>query len=329
MTAAQGGITVEKKRKEAFIQELRRILGNKELLLWAPMSLYTTIRLGGPVEMLCDVGSGDMLAAVLAVADNHQIPINVMGNGSNLLVKDGGLRGLMIRIADGMSSLYPPEALPDGRVALTAEAGVPLSKLARQAADYGLKGLEFAEGIPGTVGGAICMNAGAYGGEMKDVVSIVAACDQRGTPLAFNPGDLAFGYRTSRFSEGKPVEAVLRCTVIVEKGDKVTIQTAMREYALRRRKKQPLVSSCGSTFKRPEGQFAGALIEQCGLKGYRIGGVSVSELHGGFLVNDRHGTAADYVQLMAHVQQVVFQKTGVRLMPEVRILGEDVPVTDV
>ena len=328
MTAALGGITVDQKYKDVFIKELRRILGKRELLLWAPMSLYTTIRLGGPAEMLCDVDSEEMLAAVLAIAYDHQVPVTLMGNGSNLLVKDGGLRGLIIRIADSMSKLYPPEPMSDGRVVLAAEAGASLSKLARQAAGYSLKGLEFAEGIPGTVGGAICMNAGAYGGEMKDVVSMVTACDQRGMPLAFSPSEMAFGYRKSRFLEGKPVEAILHCTVILEKGDEAVIQTAMREFALRRQEKQPLIPSCGSTFKRPEGQFAGALIEQCGLKGYRVGGVSVSELHGGFLINDRYGTAMDYLQVMTHVQQVVLQKTGIQLLPEVRILGEDVPIID-
>lgn len=326
--AAQGGIAVEKKRKEAFKDELQRFLGKKELLQYAPMSRYTTLRLGGPAEMLWDADSAEMLAAVLAVANNHQVPVTLVGNGSNLLVRDGGLWGLVIRIAEGMSNLYPPAPLSDGRVAIMAEAGVPLSKLTQAAADHGLKGLEFAAGIPGTLGGAICMNAGAYGGEMKDVVGTVVACDRGGKPLAFGPAEMDFGYRKSRFSEGAPMEAICRCTAILEKGDEDIIRTTMRGYAIRRREKQPLMPSCGSTFKRPEGQFAGSLIEQCGLKGYRVGGASVSELHAGFLVNDRHGTAADYLQLMAHVQQVVLQKTGVQLWPEVRILGEDEPVAD-
>ncbi|MCL1855519.1 MAG: UDP-N-acetylmuramate dehydrogenase [Clostridia bacterium] len=319
---------MEKKRKEAFKEELQKILGKKELLYDVPMSRYTTLRVGGSAEMFCDADSAEMLAAVLVAADDHQAPVTLMGNGSNLLVRDGGLPGLVIRIAEGLSSLYPPVPLPDGRVALTAEAGVPLSRLAQEAADHGLRGLEFAAGIPGTVGGAICMNAGAYGGEMKDVVSKVVACGPCGESLVFGPADMGFGYRKSRFTKGMPVEAVFRCTVTLESGDKDAIRTAMREFALRRREKQPLAPSCGSTFKRPEGQFAGSLIEQCGLKGYRIGGVSVSERHGGFLVNDRNGTSADYLRLMAHVQQVVYQKTGVRLLPEVCILGEDAPVTD-
>jgi len=255
--------------------------------------------------------------------------VTIIGNGSNLLVKDGGIPGLVIRVGDGMSTVFPPMALPDGRFTLTADAGATLTKLCNAAASYGLQGLEFASGIPGTVGGAVYMNAGAYGGEMKDSVISVSAVDRAGKIFCWSNEEMGFGYRESRLSHGGGGEhVVVSVTVALSAGDEEAIRTTMKEFGSRRREKQPVtVPSCGSTFKRPEGDFAGTLIERCGLKGHRIGGVSVSELHAGFLVNDREGTAADFLALIAHVQHAVFEKTGVRLVPEVRIVGEDAPVS--
>ncbi len=313
--------------REAFLTELQGIAGKKHVKENAPMSQYTTLRVGGPAELFCDLCQMDALPRVLAAATKRDVPIALMGNGSNLLVKDGGIRGLVLRLGEEVNAISPPMALPDGRVALTAEAGALLHKLAQAAASYSLTGLEFAAGIPGTVGGAATMNAGAYGGEMKDVVTTVLAYDFSGKPLELSGEALQFGYRSSRFSWQGDL-AVAKVTFALQKGEAETIRTTMREFMARRKEKQPLsLPSCGSTFKRPEGQFAGTLIEQCGLKGYRIGGASVSQLHAGFLVNDQEGTAADYLALVAHVQQVVLEKTGVRLEPEVRILGEDAPVT--
>ncbi len=316
---------MEPAKRDALREALLGIVSKKELLENAPMNEYTTLRLGGPAELLCEISSEDRLSRVLAVAQRFNAPVTLLGNGSNLLVKDGGLQGLVVHIGDHLSGVLPPALLPDGRYLITAEAGATLTKLCNLAAEHSLTGLEFAAGIPGTVGGAVYMNAGAYGGEMKDVVSTVTAYDLFGQPQVFSAQDLAFGYRTSRFAkEGR--WAVACVTVTLQTGDQETIRTTMREFSARRKEKQPLaLPSCGSTFKRPPGQFAGTLIESCGLKGFRIGGASVSELHAGFLVNDEKGTAADFLALIAHVQKTVLEKAGVRLEPEVRILGEDAP----
>ena len=209
-----------------------------------------------------------------------------------------------------------------------AQAGASLQKLSKAAADHSLTGLEFAAGIPGTVGGAAYMNAGAYGGELKDVVTLVTAMEQSGKTVAYTPAELQMSYRHSRFSDEAVPSAILSVTVALHPGDLETIRATIREFAARRREKQPLsVPGCGSTFKRPEGQFAGTLIDNAGLKGLRIGGASVSTLHAGFLVNDENGTAADYLALIAAVQKAVQEDSGVWLEPEVRILGEDAPVS--
>lgn len=315
--------------REDWIEELQGIVGKKELLRGAPMSRYTTLRLGGPAELLCEISSGETLSRVLAWAKSHEVAVTVIGNGSNLLVKDGGIRGLVVHIGEGLGKISKPVPLPDGRFALTAQGGALLCALAQAAASHSLTGLEFAAGIPGTVGGAVYMNAGAYGGEMKDVVSSVTAYDLSGNPRAFSAEDLALGYRQSRFSTGEPA-VITSVTVTLSLGEEETIRTAMREFNARRKEKQPLHQpSCGSTFKRPPDQFAGPLIEQCGLKGCRIGGASVSELHAGFLVNDQEGTAEDFLALISRVQREVLEKTGVHLHPEVRILGEDAPAQEV
>ncbi len=316
--------------REQLLKTLGESIPKKQIMEYAPMSRYTTLRLGGPAEVLCEVTSAEEIRAALAAANALNVPVTLLGNGSNLLVKDGGIRGLVIHIGDGFNQISDPIPLPDGRFALTAQGGATLTKLSNAAADAGLTGLEFAAGIPGTVGGAVYMNAGAYGGEMKNVVTHVTACEADGRNVSYNNEEMAFGYRRSALIDmGRPV-AVTSVTVALEKGDEDTIRTAMREFNARRREKQPVtLPSCGSTFKRPEGHFAGTLIDQCGLKGLRVGGASVSTLHAGFLVNDQQGTAADYLALMAEVQRIVWEKTGVQLEPEVRIIGEDAPAVGV
>ena len=309
---------------------LYKALPKKQIIENAPMSRYTTLRLGGPAEVLCEVASAEEIRAALEAAHALDVPVTLVGNGSNLLVKDGGIRGLVIHIGDLFSQISDPIPLPDGRFALTAQGGALLTRLSNAAANAGLAGLEFAAGIPGTVGGAVYMNAGAYGGEMKEVVTNVTACEMDGRTVAYNNEEMAFDYRRSALADaGRPI-AVTSVTVALEKGDEDTIRTAMREFNTRRREKQPVtLPSCGSTFKRPEGHFAGTLIDQCGLKGLRVGGASVSTLHAGFLVNDQQGTAADYLGLIAEIQRIVLEKTGVQLEPEVRIIGEDAPIVGV
>lgn len=312
---------------ETLYDRLSKRVAKKQLFLNAPMSRYTTLHLGGPAQLLCEVSGPEQIAAAFEEAGALNVPVTIIGNGSNLLVKDGGIRGLVIRVGELFSAVSDPAPLPDGRYAITAQAGASLQKLCNLAADNDLSGLEFAYGIPGTVGGAVFMNAGAYGGEMKDAVTLVTAMDSEGKTAAYALEALHMGYRKTRFTEGTRAEVITSATFAFTEADGDTIRATMREFSARRREKQPLSApSCGSTFKRPEGQFAGTLIDQSGLKGFRIGGASVSTLHAGFLVNDENGTAADYLALIAHVQRVVREETGIALEPEVRILGEDAPI---
>lgn len=315
-------------RLDALFEALKAVMPSQQIKKSVPMSQFTTLRLGGPADLLCQPASVEQLSGALKAAREQEIPVTLIGNGSNLLVRDGGIRGLVIHLGEQFAQVTAPTPMPDGTFSLTAQAGATLQKLCNAAADNSLTGLEFAFGIPGTVGGAVYMNAGAYGGEMKDVLHSVTAMDLEGNTHVYAAEELALGYRRSALMDSGHV--VTSATVTLRPGDGDTIRTAMREFSQRRRQKQPIhLPSCGSTFKRPEGNFAGTLIESCGLKGFRIGGASVSELHAGFLVNDGEGTAADYLALIAHVQNTVFDQTGVRLEPEVRILGEDAAFTAV
>ena len=309
------------------LDALHQIVKKKDLLEGAPMSQYTTLGLGGQAALLCEVTSADGLLDILRTAARLAVPINLLGNGSNLLVRDGGLPGLTLHLADGFAEVMPPVPLPDGRFAITAQAGATLTKVANVAADAGLSGLEFAAGIPGTVGGGITMNAGAYGGELKDVVMGVTCATLGGEIRHYTRETMDFGYRHSRLNDPQnEPEVVVTATFALLPGDEETIRVTMREFSTRRREKQPLsMRCCGSTFKRPAGHFAGTLIEQCGLKGLRIGGASVSQQHAGFLINDEDGTAADYLALMSEVQRIVLEKTCVQLEPEVRVIGVDAP----
>ncbi len=303
-----------------FLQELRAAVPIDNLLFGAPMSQYTSLKLGGPAEILLDISDEEQVLEVLPIAARYHVPVHVIGNGSNLLVRDGGIQGLTMRFADKFSDISSP-ASNDGRTfTLTAQSGAAMTALANAAADAGLTGLEFAAGIPGTVGGGVRMNAGAYGGEIGDLVVNVTCVTREGEMKSYSREEMAFSYRASRLTD----EIVLYVTVLLHKGSEDAVRVAMRELNSRRRDKQPItIPCCGSTFKRPPGRFAGELIESCGLKGARIGGVSVSEKHANFLVNDRQGTAADYLKLMEHVRHVVKEQTGMDLVPEVQIIGND------
>ena len=312
--------------REALLEALRHSIPKKQIIENALLSEYTTLRLGGPADILAEPASVEEICAVLSACNAHQVPVTVVGKGSNLLVRDGGICGVVMLISEAFSAVSDPVPLPDGRFAITAQGGAALTKLSNAAASNALCGLEFAAGIPGTVGGAAFMNAGAYGGEMKDVVTCVTTVDTEGRTAAYTNEEMGFGYRKSRLNQSDRTEIVTSVTVALTPGDEDTIRATMREFNARRREKQPItLPSCGSTFKRPEGQFAGTLIDQCGLKGLRVGGASVSTLHAGFLVNDQNGTAADYLALIAQVQRIVLEKTGFMLEPEVRIIGEDAP----
>ena len=296
---------------------LRAATSIAQVLEHEPMARHTTMRVGGPAEILFSpAGEGELLFAVRE-AKRAGAPFRIIGNGSNLLVLDGGLPGLTIRLGEAFSKISV-----DGNQ-IRAQAGALLSRVAAAARDASLTGLEFASGIPGSAGGGMAMNAGAYGGQLSDVFEGCRALDpETGIISALGPAEMALGYRESAaLSRGLIVtEAAFRLTA----GDRSAIQAKMDDLSARRREKQPLnLPSAGSTFKRPEGHFAGALIEQAGLKGLRVGGACVSEKHAGFVVNDRNATARDVLDLIRLVQARVLEHSGVRLETEVRILGKE------
>lgn len=280
-----------------------------------PLDKYTTLRVGGPADFFAEPASEEELSVLLDAAKEAGVPVLLMGNGSNLLVRDGGFRGLVIRLGKAFSRIEPWEH------GLKAQAGALLSSLACEAANASLTGLEFAQGIPGTVGGGVYMNAGAYGGELGHCIESVTVLDH-GAVRQIPGGEMRFGYRHSRAMEEKWI--VLGARFRLEKGDKEQIDAAMRDYAARRKEKQPLnYPSAGSFFKRPEGHFAGALIEKAGLKGEQVGGARVSEKHAGFLINAGGASASDFLKLMKLVQEKVQAESGVLLEPEVRVVGDD------
>ena len=284
-----------------------------EVIRDAEMRQYTTLRLGGKADWLAFPRNAEEIATLYAEAGQAGLPVTVIGHGSNLLVLDGGIRGLVIRVEKNMRSIRR-----EGN-RLVAQAGAMLGTVAVAAAEAGLTGLEFASGIPGTVGGGMTMNAGAYGGEMSDVTVRVDGITPDGKPVSLNRDEMRFGYRTSAVKQLDFI--VTEVTMELQPGDPAEIRAKMSELNARRAEKQPLdVPSAGSTFKRPEGFFAAALIDQCGLKGYSIGGAQVSRKHAGFLVNNG-SSSRDYLALVRHVQQVVQEQTGIQLEPEIRIVG--------
>lgn len=287
-----------------------------EVLREESMDRHTTFRIGGPARRFVRPSGVSECGALLSLAEAEGWPVLVIGNGSNLLVSDEGLDALVIHTGrlEGVERT--------GERTIRAGAGLSLARLASFARREELSGLEFAHGIPGSLGGAVCMNAGAYGGEMKQVLSAVTAWFPGEGIQRLEPEALALGYRHSVFSERRGV--VLEAELSLEPGEGCGIAARMEELGRRRREKQPLeYPSAGSTFKRPEGHFAGALIEQCGLKGVRAGGAQVSEKHAGFVINRGGATCGDIVKLMAQVRERVLQETGVTLEPEVRYLGKE------
>ncbi|MDO5323674.1 MAG: UDP-N-acetylmuramate dehydrogenase [Clostridia bacterium] len=296
------------------LNTLRRIAPDR-VLENAPMSRYTTFRVGGPADALFLPASVEELRSALAAAEREGLPVCLIGNGSNLIVRDGGIRGLVIALGEPFSELRVEGAQ------VWAQAGARLSAVAAAAQRAGLAGLEFASGIPGTLGGGCAMNAGAYGGELKDVL-LWADVLLDGEVHRLSRDEMEMGYRSTMPLRRGAI--VVSACFELRSDDPEAIQARMRDLANRRREKQPLnLPSAGSTFKRPEGHFAGALIEQCGLKGCRIDGAQVSEKHAGFIVNVGDATAADILRLIEHVQRVVQAQTGVLLETEVRILGEN------
>ena len=286
----------------------------------APMARYTTLHLGGPADLLACPTNAAQVQLLLKTAHELNVPVMIMGNGSNLLVRDGGVRGLVIRLWREMQHIDVHGNM------LRAEAGAMMGTLSMAAAEANLAGLAFASGIPGTVGGGVYMNAGAYGGEMSQVVSLVEGFDMTGEPFRYTGEEMAFRHRYSRLMDENKI--ITHVTFRLHPGSREALLAEMVDYNTRRAEKQPLTQySAGSTFKRPANGYASAMIDQCGLKGCTVGGAQVSEKHAGFCVN-LGGTAADFLALMAHVQKVVQDKFDVLLEPEVQIIGEDAPVTE-
>ncbi len=295
--------------------QLIQIIDKERVLADEPMKKHTTFRVGGNADFFVKPSTAEEVKRVVALCKKENLPYYILGNGSNLLVGDKGYRGVIIQIYKDMN-----EIVVDGD-RIRAQAGALLSKVGSVALDAGLAGFEFAAGIPGTVGGAVMMNAGAYGGEMKDILSSATVLTENGEVLRLSNEELELGYRTSVIAKKNYV--VLEAEYQLKAGDKVEIRAQMDELKVRRVTKQPLeYASAGSTFKRPEGYFAGKLIQDAGLRGFEVGGAQVSEKHCGFVINKGNATAADIVELMNQVSEKVFQKFGVTLEPEVRRLGE-------
>ena len=289
-------------------------INEEQIYLNEPMKKHTTFRVGGPADVLVQPDE-TALAAILALCRQNHVPYSFIGNGSNLLVGDKGIRGVVIEMTDPMGNIEV-----DG-TKITAQAGAMLSKIANTAASNGLGGMEFAAGIPGSVGGAVVMNAGAYGGEMKDIIEKVYVLDENGAQLELDRDALDLGYRHSCIPEKKYI--VTKVVLELVPRDEAEIRSEMKELNEKRAEKQPLqYPSAGSTFKRPEGYFAGKLIMDAGLRGYQVGGAQVSEKHCGFVINKGDATAADICQLMRDVSDKVQAQFGVVLEPEVKMIGE-------
>lgn len=296
-------------------EELCKIVSEDQILKDEPMDKHTTFRAGGKADYLVMPSNEEQVRELVLLLKKENVPYYVMGNGSNLLVRDQGFKGVIIQIARKMNQIRV-----EGET-IYAQAGALLSKIAAQALGEGLTGFEFASGIPGTLGGAVMMNAGAYGGEMKQVIVNACVLTSAGE-IAVIPADLMeLGYRTSVFAKNQDI--ILSAQLKLGYGNKAVIREYMDELKEQRVSKQPLeYPSAGSTFKRPEGYFAGKLIQDAGLRGFQVGGAQVSEKHCGFVINKDHATATDILSLMEQVSDKVEAKFGVRLEPEVKIIGE-------
>ena len=298
----------------AVVEALERYVPRDNIHLQEPMAGHTTFRIGGPADCFLQLEDEEQLRNVRRYLDLAGVPFFVLGNGSNLLVDDAGYRGVILQIGQRMSGISVQGCH------VIAKAGATLRQAALVALEHGLTGLEFAGGIPGTVGGGVVMNAGAYGGEMRQAVARVRVVSQEGEILELDNDTMEFGYRTSaiRNSRFTVTEVAFR----LETGDREAIRGRMEELAARRREKQPLeYPSAGSTFKRPEGHFAGKLIMEAGFAGYQVGGARVSEKHCGFVINTGNATARDVRTLMGEIQERVKERFRVELEPEIVFLG--------
>jgi len=297
-----------------FYNRLEEIVSPEAVLENEPMSKHTTFRIGGSADVFVSP-KVSQVSEIIALAKEYEVPVTIIGNGSNLLVGDKGIRGLVVSFGKEAEEIQ----LEGTR--MTVSAGTILAKVAAEAAKNSLAGLEFAAGIPGTLGGAIVMNAGAYGGEMKDVVVSAKVLTPEGEIKELSKEELDLSYRHSCIPEKEYI--VLEATLELTPGDETVIREMMADFKNRRIDKQPLeYPSAGSTFKRPEGYFAGKLIQDADLRGYQVGGAQVSEKHCGFVINTGNATAKDVLQLIEDVKKIVFDKFQVELEPEVKMIGE-------
>ena len=300
---------------KSFLNEIEAFADEGALILGEPLCNHTTFRVGGKADAFLSVRNEEQLKKAVLLCKEYDVPFLILGNGSNLLVSDDGYRGMVILIGKDMSDI-----LVDGN-RVTALAGATLGSVAQFAAKNSLGGMEFASGIPGTIGGAIVMNAGAYDGEMKMVVEEVKVLSQTGDIFTLSNEELEFSYRNSRVKREKLI--VLSVTLLLSEKNQTEIYAKMNDFAARRRDKQPLeYPSAGSTFKRPEGMFAGKLIMDAGLRGYSVGDAQVSEKHCGFVINKGNATAAEISRLIFDVQEKVKESFGVTLEPEVIFIGD-------
>ncbi len=298
---------------------LKEVVPAERITRDEPMSAHTTMRVGGAADVFARIASADELERAVALLRSEGAPFTVIGRGSNLIVSDEGYRGTVL-CTSGSFAQITDRPSGDGRTYISADAGTLLGTLAAYAMELGLTGLEFAAGIPGTVGGAVRMNAGAYGPEIGELVTSVRLLTPDGLTVEAAASDMDFGYRHSRIPETG--EIVTGCTLILSPGDKNAIAARIEELAKARRDKQPLeYPSSGSTWKRPEGYFAAKLLEEAGCKGLSVGDAQISEKHAGFVINRGNATASDIRRLMRMAEDRVFAASGVRLVPEVEFIG--------
>lgn len=302
--------------KQFIYKELLNILDEKNIKVDEPMKKHISFKVGGPADFLVKPKTEEELSNIIAFAKRENVPFIVIGNGSNLLVKDGGIRGIVIELSDNFNNYEI-----DGNI-IKAQSGALLAIIGRNAMKNSLTGFEFAAGIPGTLGGALAMNAGAYGGEMKQVVKTVRLMDRDGNIFELSNEEMKFEYRRSLLTTKDYI--VLSAVIELQPGNVEEIKEIMADYSNRRSTKQPLnFPSAGSTFKRPEGHFAAKLIDDCGLRGLNLRGAQVSDKHCGFVINSGGATAKDILDLMFIVKSTVNAKFGIMLEEEVKILGED------
>ena len=296
-----------------FRREISHLLPNIKLLFDEPMAKHTSFRIGGAVEVMAMPENAEQLSEILKVSKLLDIKPAILGAGTNVLAPDDGIKGLVICLKDGLSGIKQIDSTH-----IRVDAGVSMTRAAVFAANLGLSGLEFAHGIPGSVGGGVYMNAGAYGGEIKDVCDCVEVMTFDGVLHTYSAEEMGFSYRHSRLEEEQAI--VVSAVFSLAHKNAEQIRSYMQELAARRKASQPLDKpSAGSAFKRPVGGYAAALIDGAGLKGYQVGGAAISEKHAGFAVNLGGATAEDVKKLLSQVSDIVFEKTGIRLEPEVRI----------